>query len=91
MGRSIVIKGLQVQDVDAGSSPMEVRLSVLHGTLVLADGSGVTVTGSGSDTLVLQLPPQPTGRDGLPLRLSVEALGRQTPAVAIDARHNLVI
>ena len=45
----------------------------------------------GSDTLVLQLPPQPTGRDGLPLRLSVEALGRQTPAVAIDARHNLVI
>ena len=36
----------------------------------------------GSDTLVLQLPPQPTGRDGLPLRLSVEALGRQTPAVA---------
>ncbi|WP_265435783.1 retention module-containing protein [Aeromonas media] len=48
-----VIKGLQVQDVDAGSSPMEVRLSVLHGTLVLADGSGVTVAGSGSDTLVL--------------------------------------
>ncbi len=48
-----VIKGLQVQDVDAGSSPIEVRLSVLHGTLVLADGSGVTVTGSGSDTLVL--------------------------------------
>ncbi|WP_303806552.1 retention module-containing protein [Aeromonas rivipollensis] len=48
-----VIKGLQVQDVDAGSSPMEVRLSVLHGTLVLADGSGVTVVGSGSDTLVL--------------------------------------
>lgn len=36
----------------------------------------------GSDTLVLQLPPQPTGRDGLPLRLSVETLGRQTPAVA---------
>ena len=36
----------------------------------------------GSDTLVLQLPPQPTGRDGLPLRLSVEALARQTPAVA---------
>lgn len=48
-----VIKGLQVQDVDAGSSPMEVRLSVLHGTLVLADGSGVTVVGSGSDNLVL--------------------------------------
>ncbi|WP_247625994.1 type I secretion C-terminal target domain-containing protein [Aeromonas genomosp. paramedia] len=48
-----VIKGLQVQDVDAGSSPMEVRLSVLHGTLVLADGSGVTVVGSGSNTLVL--------------------------------------
>ncbi|SDC57270.1 putative ABC transport system permease protein [Ectopseudomonas chengduensis] len=36
----------------------------------------------GSDTLVLQLPPQPTGRDGLPLRLSVEALARQTQAIA---------
>ncbi|MFM5030484.1 retention module-containing protein [Aeromonas rivipollensis] len=51
--KPFTIQGLQVKDVDAGSGTMEVRLSVLHGTLVLADGSGVTVTGSGSDTLVL--------------------------------------
>ncbi len=45
------IHGLQVSDVDAGNSPLSVTLSVLHGTLELAAGSGVTV--SGSNTLVL--------------------------------------
>ncbi len=34
------IDGLQVKDVDAGNSTIEVRLSVGHGTLTLADGSG---------------------------------------------------
>ncbi|QSR73193.1 retention module-containing protein [Aeromonas jandaei] len=48
-----VIHGLQVKDVDAGNSPIEVRLSVGHGTLTLAAGSGVTVTGSGTGSLVL--------------------------------------
>ncbi|WP_429023189.1 retention module-containing protein [Aeromonas allosaccharophila] len=48
-----VIHGLQVKDVDAGSSPIEVRLSVEHGTLNLVAGSGVTVTGNGSGMLVL--------------------------------------
>ncbi|MGY3868677.1 retention module-containing protein [Aeromonas crassostreae] len=47
------IHGLQVSDVDAGDSPLSVTLSVLHGTLELAAGSGVTVSGSGSNTLVL--------------------------------------
>ncbi|ATL95103.1 type I secretion protein [Aeromonas sp. CU5] len=47
------IHGLQVKDVDAGSSPIEVRLSVEHGTLNLVAGSGVTVTGNGSGMLVL--------------------------------------
>nr|WP_244830282.1 type I secretion C-terminal target domain-containing protein [Aeromonas sobria] len=47
------IHGLQVKDVDAGSSPIEVRLSVAHGTLNLVAGSGVTVTGNGSGMLVL--------------------------------------
>ncbi|BBQ30446.1 hypothetical protein WP2W18E01_20280 [Aeromonas caviae] len=47
------IHGLQVSDVDAGNSPLAVTLSVLHGTLELAAGSGVTVSGSGSNTLVL--------------------------------------
>ncbi|MBW3760203.1 retention module-containing protein [Aeromonas jandaei] len=47
------IDGLQVKDVDAGNSPIEVRLSVGHGTLTLAAGSGVTVTGSGTGSLVL--------------------------------------
>ena len=46
------IHGLQVSDVDAGNSP-SVTLSVLHGTLELVAGSGVTVSGSGSNTLVL--------------------------------------
>ncbi|WP_139737970.1 retention module-containing protein [Aeromonas caviae] len=47
------IHGLQVSDVDAGNSPLSVTLSVQHGTLELAAGSGVTVSGSGSNTLVL--------------------------------------
>ncbi|MFQ2451307.1 retention module-containing protein [Aeromonas caviae] len=47
------IHGLQVSDVDAGNTPLSVTLSVLHGTLELAAGSGVTVSGSGSNTLVL--------------------------------------
>ncbi|WP_421230162.1 retention module-containing protein [Aeromonas jandaei] len=47
------IDGLQVKDVDAGNSPIEVRLSVGHGTLTLAAGSSVTVTGSGTGSLVL--------------------------------------
>ncbi|MGY3943473.1 retention module-containing protein [Aeromonas tecta] len=48
-----VIHGLQVSDVDAGSSPLTVTLSVLHGTLNLVAGNGVTVTGNGTDSLVL--------------------------------------
>ncbi|WP_148140612.1 retention module-containing protein [Aeromonas sp. YN13HZO-058] len=51
-----VIHGLQVKDVDAGSSPIEVRLSVEHGSLNLVAGSGVTVTGNGSGMLVLSGP-----------------------------------
>ncbi|MFQ2717812.1 retention module-containing protein [Aeromonas caviae] len=47
------IHGLQVSDVDAGNSPLSVTLSVLHGALELAAGSGVTLSGSGSNTLVL--------------------------------------
>lgn len=50
------IHGLQVKDVDAGSSAIEVRLSVEHGTLNLVVGSGVTVTGNGSGMLVLRGP-----------------------------------
>ncbi|PJC92076.1 hypothetical protein CUC44_16270, partial [Aeromonas lusitana] len=48
-----VIHGLQVSDVDAGSSPLTVTLSVLHGTLNLVAGNGVTVTGNGTGSLVL--------------------------------------
>ncbi|XEI31382.1 retention module-containing protein [Aeromonas veronii] len=48
-----VINGLQVKDVDAGNSPIEVRLSVEHGTLNLVAGSGVTVVGNGTGLLVL--------------------------------------
>ncbi|WP_197273655.1 type I secretion C-terminal target domain-containing protein, partial [Aeromonas schubertii] len=48
-----VIRGLQVTDVDAGNSPIEVRLSVEHGTLNLPAGSGVSVVGNGTGSLVL--------------------------------------
>ena len=48
-----VIQGLQVKDVDAGSSPIKITLSVEHGTLTLPAGSGVTVVGNGTGSLVL--------------------------------------
>ncbi|MCF5912785.1 retention module-containing protein [Aeromonas veronii] len=48
-----VIHGLQVKDVDAGNSPIKVTLSVEYGTLTLPAGSGVTVVGNGTGSLVL--------------------------------------
>ncbi|WP_429122863.1 retention module-containing protein [Aeromonas veronii] len=48
-----VIHGLQVKDVDAGNSPIKITLSVEHGTLTLPAGSGVTVVGNGTSSLVL--------------------------------------
>ncbi|MEH8133254.1 retention module-containing protein [Aeromonas veronii] len=48
-----VIHGLQVKDVDAGNSPIKITLSVEHGTLTLPAGSGVTVVGNGTGSLVL--------------------------------------
>ncbi|HHQ4762279.1 TPA: retention module-containing protein [Aeromonas veronii] len=48
-----VIHGLQVKDVDAGNSPIKLTLSVEHGTLTLPAGSGVTVVGNGTGSLVL--------------------------------------
>ncbi|WP_177224681.1 tandem-95 repeat protein [Variovorax sp. 770b2] len=51
---TVGITGLQINDVDAGGSPMRVTLSVPSGTLAAASGSGVTVTGSGTGTLILE-------------------------------------
>ncbi|WP_429216573.1 retention module-containing protein [Aeromonas veronii] len=48
-----VIHGLQVKDVDAGNSHIKITLSVEHGTLTLPAGSGVTVVGNGTGSLVL--------------------------------------
>nr|WP_279462561.1 retention module-containing protein [Aeromonas veronii] len=48
-----VIHGLQVKDVDAGNSPIKITLSVEHGTLTLPAGSGVTLVGNGTGSLVL--------------------------------------
>ncbi|UWH26314.1 retention module-containing protein [Aeromonas veronii] len=48
-----VIHGLQVKDADAGNSPIKITLSVEHGTLTLPAGSGVTVVGNGTGSLVL--------------------------------------
>lgn len=52
-GQPFVIHGLQVKDVDAGNSPIKITLSVEHGTLTLPAGSGVTVVGNGTGSLVL--------------------------------------
>ncbi|WP_077002754.1 DUF4347 domain-containing protein, partial [Variovorax sp. KK3] len=51
---AVGLTGLQVSDVDAGSSTVRVTLSVPTGTLTAATGGGVTVTGSGTATLVLE-------------------------------------
>ncbi len=48
-----VITGLQISDVDAGSTSMTVTLAVDHGTLTLVTGTGVTITGSGTGTVTL--------------------------------------
>ena len=46
---SLVITGLSVSDVDAGSGPVEVTLTVANGTLTLAGTTGLTfVTGDGT-------------------------------------------
>ena len=47
------LTGFSIADADAGSSPVEVTLGVTSGTLAAASGAGVTVLGSGSDTLAL--------------------------------------
>lgn len=47
------LTGLAVNDVDAGSAPLTLTLSVASGVLTAASGAGVTVDGSGSDTITL--------------------------------------
>ncbi len=47
------IAGLAVADADAGSGIVTTTLSVVHGTLTVAAHDGVSVFGSGTDTLVL--------------------------------------
>jgi VCBS repeat-containing protein len=49
-GDPIAITGVSVSDVDAGSAPIAVTLSVAHGTLSLANSTGLTFTDAdGSD------------------------------------------
>ena len=50
---SIALTGLSVADVDAGSGPMTVSLSVTAGSLTALSGGNVTVTGSGTATITL--------------------------------------
>ncbi|MBF0272768.1 MAG: tandem-95 repeat protein [Magnetococcales bacterium] len=45
---ALVISGLSVSDVDAGTGTLQATLGVTNGTLTLASGSGVTLT-SGAD------------------------------------------
>ncbi|NGZ05936.1 MAG: hypothetical protein G8237_06220 [Magnetococcales bacterium] len=48
------ITGYTVDDVDVGSDPLQATISVLHGTVTLSAGSGVTVTSgaNGSASMV---------------------------------------
>ena len=50
---AVKLSGLSVSDVDAASGLITVNLTVSRGTLTGSDGSGVTVTGSGSSALQL--------------------------------------
>jgi Ca2+-binding RTX toxin-like protein len=47
------INGLSISDLDAGSSPVTVTLSVGHGVLAATSGGGVTVGGSGTASITL--------------------------------------
>jgi len=49
----LALNGLSVTDVDAGSGPVRVTLSVDAGTLAAASAAGVTVTGSGTGSITL--------------------------------------
>ncbi|MDD1780850.1 retention module-containing protein [Enterovibrio sp. ZSDZ35] len=59
---ALLIESIQVKDVDASESPsgeIEVRLSVKDGVIGLPLGApttGITVTGAGSETLILEGP-----------------------------------
>jgi VCBS repeat-containing protein len=48
-----VITGLQIADLDAGSSTVTVSLSVEHGTISLATGTGVTLMTNGTSSVQL--------------------------------------
>jgi len=50
---SVKLAGLAVSDADAGSAPISVTLGVGSGLLSAATAGGVTVTGSGTGSLVL--------------------------------------
>ncbi|MDO9420112.1 MAG: Calx-beta domain-containing protein [Herminiimonas sp.] len=47
------LTGISVGDVDAGNSNLQVTLSAPTGTLTAVSGSGVTIAGSGSGSIVL--------------------------------------
>ena len=52
-GIASAITGISINDVDASASLLSVTLGVPAGTLAAASGGGVTVTGSGTGSLVL--------------------------------------
>jgi len=50
---SVKLSGLSVADVDAASGTMTVTLGVASGTITAASAGGVTITGSGTGSVVL--------------------------------------
>ncbi|CAO3437001.1 hypothetical protein [Azospirillum doebereinerae] len=54
-GIAVAVTGLSVSDVDAGTTPLLVTLTVGHGTLTLDDGGvDAVITGNGSDTVTVR-------------------------------------
>ncbi|MEJ8855830.1 tandem-95 repeat protein [Variovorax robiniae] len=50
---TLPLTGIAVTDVDSAAGPITVQLSVTTGTLTAANGTGVTVAGSGTASIVL--------------------------------------
>jgi VCBS repeat-containing protein len=50
---NLTVTGLSIADVDAGSGTLSTTLSVAHGTLAVSAAGGATVSGGGTNTVVV--------------------------------------
>jgi VCBS repeat-containing protein len=77
--RPLRLTGLSVRDIDAGSAPITVQLSVETGVLTAANGPGVTVSGSNTGTIVLT---------GTVASINAYLLGSSQPTFIAPANFN---